>query len=139
MKIERLAYKDMDGITVYPDSVVLLEGLGIKGDIKAMGGKRQLSILPKIVRNGIDFKEFTGLCVRRYRENITWSGEGDFIKGKKYSIGEAVIQISELTKECFPECENIIENLPCPLLYSAAYAEILNGGTIAVGDEILPL
>jgi MOSC domain-containing protein YiiM len=139
MKVERITLKDLDGRTESQSQAVLIEGLGIEGDLKANGGERQISLLPLWVRERIEQGKVEGLCVSRFRENITWSGEGDLVKGGKYKIGEVLLEISELNKKCFDECYDIVKNAPCPLTFTVSYAIILRGGVIKLNDEIQPL
>ncbi|MDY0255946.1 MOSC domain-containing protein [Gudongella oleilytica] len=139
MKVERITFKDLDGRTESQSRAVLIEGLGIEGDLKANGGDRQISLLPLWVRERIEQGKVEGLCISRFRENITWSGEGELVKGDKYKIGEVLLEISKLSKKCFGECHNIVKNTPCPLIFTVSYAIILRGGVIRINDEIEPL
>lgn len=139
MRVDRITLKDLDGRTDNRNQAVLIERLGIEGDLKANGGNRQISLLPLWVRERIDQGRLEGLCISRFRENITWSGEGEFVKGARYKIGEVVLEISELSKKCFDECHNIVKNTPCPLTFTVSYAIILRGGIIKLNDEIQPL
>ena len=139
MKVERITYKDLDGRIENCSQAVLIEGLGIQGDLKANGGQRQVSLLPLWVRGKIDEGRVEGLCISRFRENISWSGDGEIIKGGRYKIGEVVLEISELNKKCYGECHNIIKNTPCLLTFTVNYAIILKGGVIKINDEIQPL
>lgn len=139
MRVERITLKDLDGRTESRSQAVLIEGLGIEGDLKANGGDRQISLLPRWVRERIEQGRVEGLCISRFRENITWSGEGDLVKGERYKIGEVLLEISELNKKCFDECYNIVKNTPCPLVFTVSYAIILRGGIINLNDEIQPL
>lgn len=139
MKVERITYKNLDGRTESCSQAVLIEGLGIQGDLKANGGQRQVSLLPLWVRGRIEEGRVEGLCISRFRENISWSGDGEMIKGGRYKIGEVVLEISELNKKCFSECHNIIKNTPCPLTFTVNHAIILKGGVIKINDEIQPL
>lgn len=138
MKVLTISIKNQNGDRIEQDSALLIKDKGIDGDKNAKGGQKQISLLPSSVRRMISDNDIDGLCIKRYRENITYSGE-NLIKGKTYKIGHAKIIISQINKVCFPECRNIIDNLNCPLVENAIFAKIIKTGGVSVNDDIEPL
>lgn len=136
MKVARLNIRNEKRETISLDQVVFLEGKGIKGDKNAKGGQRQISLLPLFVRKEIEDVRLTGLCIPRFTENITYTGDHSFKEGQVYKVGEALIQISSIKKKCFAQCENIINKEPCLLEEYATYAKIIFGGNIILNDQI---
>ncbi len=138
MKVLKINIKKQNGQNIELERALLIKDKGIDTDKNAKGGERQISLLSLNVREMIQRGEIDGLCIKRYIENIIYSGE-PLIRGKTYKIGEAEIQISETNKACFPECINIINNIKCPLAEAAFFAKIIKTGFISLDDVIEPL
>ena len=138
MKVLEISIKNQNGQSVELEKALFIKDKGIDGDKNAKGGERQISLLPSKLREMIRKGDIDGLCIKRYRENITYS-RGTLIKGKTYKIGDAEIKISETNKACFPECVNIIDNIKCPLAEGAIFATIIKTGCISLNDVIEPL
>lgn len=138
MKIVAISIKNKNGDLLELDKAYLIEGKGLEDDKNAKGGQRQISLLPLKVRSMINKGDLEGLCIRRYMENLTYSGDA-LTKGGIYKIGEARIQVTRENKKCFPECKNIIDNLYCPLVENATFAKIIKSGNIRLNDVIEPL
>lgn len=138
LKVARLSIRTQDRRTRSLEEALLVKGRGIEGDRNAKGGDRQLSLLPLKVREEIEKNEVTGLCIPRFTENITHTGDTPFNEGERYTMGEAVIEISGTGKKCFSKCENIINNKPCTLVKSVTYAKIISTGKVDLNDEIQP-
>ncbi|MGM0396166.1 MAG: hypothetical protein ACQEP4_03835 [Bacillota bacterium] len=136
MKVSRISIRTEKKTTIRLQRAVLLKDRGIKGDKNARGGERQLSILPLHVREDMDSGQITGLCIPRFTENITYTGDQIFEEGEIYKLGEAIVKISSTRKKCFPECINIIKNKPCTLVKSVSYAKIIFGGHLSINDGI---
>ena len=138
LKVARIQIRTPDKKTVVLERANLLRDMGIQGDKNAKGGDRQLSLLPLKVREDIEKGIVTGLCLPRFTENITYTGDARLVVGERYTIGEAVIEISGTRKKCFAECENVIKNKPCILVKTVSYAKIILGGNVDENDEIQP-
>lgn len=138
MKIMRLNIRTADKETKSLQKAVFIKDRGIEGDKNAKGGERQLSLLPLHVREEIEEGKITGLCIPRFTENITYSGNFRLNEGDMYKIGDVIIEISSIRKNCFPECENIVKNKPCILVKSVSYAKIISGGIIELNAEMQP-
>ncbi|MCR3956960.1 MAG: hypothetical protein NUK57_11745 [Gudongella sp.] len=136
MKVARLSIRTEDKRTRSLEKALLVKERGIKGDKNARGGDRQLSLLPLKVREDIEKEIVTGLCLPRFTENITYTGDAPLKEGERYIIGEAVIEISGTRKKCFSQCENIIKNKPCTLVKTVSYAKIISTGYAEINAEI---
>ena len=138
LKVARIQIRTPDKKTVVLERANLLRDMGIQGDKNAKGGDRQLSLLPLKIREDIDKGLVTGLCLPRFTENITYTGDAQLVVGERYTIGEAVMEISGTRKKCFAECENVIKNKPCTLVKYVRYAKIISTGAVDVNAEIQP-
>lgn len=122
------------------ESFELIADLGVKGDVKAKGGDRQLCLADEDLLN--EYRECgKGVCVHRFMPNITTVGL-DYTalkEGDKFKIGDTEIEISSTLKKCFPECEFVQSGNVCQIKKACAFARITKSGTIFAGDEIIEI
>ena len=123
---------------------VLVKGHGIKDDAHAGTPVRQVSLLDmESVRGQIaDAAAKKATVVIRpgvYAENLTTEGVnlaalkiGDLLRVGK----TAVLQISKIGKECHSRCAIYHQVGDCIMPKKGIFAEVLEGGEIAVGDSI---
>ena len=73
-----------------------------------------------------------------FAENITTIGMELFTLpvGTKLKIGEAVIEITQIGKECHSGCEIAKIVGKCIMPTEGIFAKVVIGGEIKVGDEI---
>lgn len=115
----------------------LKAGWGIEGDAHAGKWHRQVSLLSyeKIeeFRNRgakVDFGAFG--------ENLIIEGF-DFRTlpvGTRFYIGEAVLELSQIGKECHSHCEIYKVMGDCIMPREGVFTEVLKGGVIQAGDEV---
>lgn len=113
---------------------------GIVDDIHAGRTLRQISLLSQSTKSSLqDYK--MGLCVNRFSENIRFDNlEIMSLKvSQQLKIADAVLEITQIGKECFEDCLIRKENKRCPLYAQALFARVIVGGDICLGDEIEPL
>ncbi|WPC43670.1 MOSC domain-containing protein [Clostridium sp. JS66] len=111
---------------------------GLVGDIHAGKLDRQVSLLAqesidKIKKSGID-----GFCTVKFTENLTTFGL-DLYKlsvGTKMKIGEAVLEITEVGKQCHKGCERRKLQDDCVMTMECVFAKVLSSGWIKKGDKI---
>lgn len=118
---------------------VFKENYGLVGDKHSSPGDRQVTIFSMEGRNRINTIEADGLCVNRFYENLTIKDldTNKISIHQKIVIGEAIFQITEIGKRCFPEC-NIVKKLEiCSLKHDAIFAKVVLGGIVKVGDKVL--
>lgn len=122
----------------------LKEDFGLEGDVHGGPGLRQVSLLaiesinkqnecPKAKEKKITLE------AGDFAENITSEGL-DLTKlkiGDKVNIGREVnLEISKIGKECHKYCAIYYKLGDCIMPREGIFAKVLNGGDIAVGDDI---
>jgi len=125
-------------------SAVLVKNSGLKSDAHAGAGIRQVSLLAmESVRGQIARAKERNAAVEIrpgiYAENITTEGVNlSALKvGDKLRAGKtAVLKISKIGKECRTRCAIYQQVGDCIMPREGIFAEVLEGGEIAVGDSI---
>ena len=117
----------------------LIENFGFAGDAHAGKWHRQVSLLAKESIEKAKGMRTDGLCHGMFAENITTEGITlhTLPVGTKLKIGdEAVIEISQIGKECHDGCA--IRQLvgQCIMPKEGVFARVLRGGLVRAGDEI---
>lgn len=119
-------------------TAVLIENYGLEGDAHAGKWHRQVSLLGvesiEKAKNG----PTNGLCHGVFAENITTEGIELYTLpvGTKLSVGECVLEISQIGKECHDGCA--IRELvgKCIMPKEGVFARVLKGGRLRAGDPI---
>ena len=115
----------------------LVTQYGLKGDAHAGGGRRQVSLLSL---QKIEAFRSKGAKVDfgAFGENIVADGI-DFAAlpvGTKLRCGEALLEISQIGKECHNRCA-IYHNMgDCIMPREGIFAVVLQGGMVKTGDTI---
>lgn len=138
MEISRI-YIRGNNMQKFVENVMLRKGIGIIGNIFPKEAQRQISIFSEEGRREIENLETQGLCTKRFQENITiqYLKIQDVVIGDKFIIGEIVLEITEVGKECFKNCKLIKAKKACPLLKGVIYAKVLVGGGMKLGDIVI--
>ncbi|MFV0364630.1 MAG: molybdopterin-binding protein [Suipraeoptans sp.] len=113
------------------------EGFGIRGD--AHGGKwhRQISLL--------SFEKIEDFRARgadvpfgAFGENLIIEGYdlGKIPVGSRMQVGKAVIEITQIGKDCHNHCKIYEKMNDCIMPREGIFAEVITGGEIHVGDEV---
>ncbi|WP_130807788.1 MOSC domain-containing protein [Senegalia massiliensis] len=141
MSIIELKYKDEFGKVNKTNKLYLIENKGIVDDLNYNIGKRQVSILFINSKKEIRKKDYRGLCIKKFYENILLEGiDGKLLnENQKFEIGNAIIQLKKVGKRCFDECVLIKEKEECILKYNVAFATVIKTGEIKVGDIVKKL
>ena len=118
----------------------LIENFGLEGDAHAGKWHRQVSLLAKESIEKAKGMRTDGLCHGMFAENITTQGiELHTLPiGTKLKIGdEALIEITQIGKECHDGCA--IRELvgQCIMPKEGIFGIVLKGGTIKENDEIV--
>ena len=116
----------------------LIENLGLEGDL-ARGGERQVSVLFAETRAQMEELREKGLCLSRFKENITVGCKEkckELKPGDRLSAGEAVLEISGESKRCHGECALFEAGKPCSLAGMSLFAKVIKSGRIRNGDRI---
>ena len=117
----------------------VLKDFGLKDDAHAGPWHRQVSLL---ANESIQKMRATGLEVSYgdFAENITTEGV-DLVHlpiGTTMHIGEkAVLRVTQIGKECHERCAIYYQAGDCVMPREGIFAEVINEGEVAVGDEII--
>jgi MOSC domain-containing protein YiiM len=118
-------------------SALLRENHGIVGDAHAGDWHRQVSLLAE---ESIDTMRDKGLDVTHgdFAENITTKGI-DLVSlpiGTRLSLGNAVIEISQIGKECHTRCAIYYQAGDCVMPREGIFAKVITGGELVPGLPI---
>ncbi len=118
-------------------SVTLVEEHGVRDDAHAGPGIRQVSLL---AAESIAKMQAKGLAVGPgdFAENITVEGFNllNVRLGDRIRVGEAVLEVSQIGKECHDRCAIYIQAGDCVMPREGVFARVIRGGGIAPGDPV---
>lgn len=126
------------GVVEQIDKGYLKADYGLEGDIHSGNQHRQVSLLGQESIDRIKSAGIKGLCTDKFVPNIN-TIEIDLYKlqiGKKLMIGESVIEITQIGKECYIECDIKKLSKPCAMSKEVVFAKVIHSGFIKTGDEI---
>ena len=139
-KILAVNISEKKGVIKHPiEKGHLIEDFGLEGDAHAGKWHRQVSLLgmesiEKMKRQGAK-----GLCSGKFAENLTTEGIVlyELPVGSKLKIGEVLMEVTQIGKECHFGCE--IRNLigDCIMPREGIFTRVLSEGWIKPGDEIV--
>jgi MOSC domain-containing protein YiiM len=111
---------------------------GLEGDAHAGNWHRQVSLLGDESIEKVRAMGVKGLCSGKFAENITTEGIilYKLPVGTKLKIGEVIMEVTQIGKECHLGCE--IRNLigDCVMPREGIFTKVLTEGWIYPGDEI---
>jgi MOSC domain-containing protein YiiM len=116
-------------------ALTLVEGRGIDGDAHEGPGIRQVSLLAEedidTMRGSIE-----DLSPGDFAENITTRGIdlAALPVGTRLEIGETVLEISQIGKDCHGGCEIRKKTGDCVMPRRGVFAVVIRGGEITVED-----
>lgn len=117
---------------------MLIEDFGFEGDAHAGKWHRQVSLLAKESIEKSKGLPTDGLCHGAFAENITTEGIELYTipVGTQLKVGECVIEISQIGKECHEGCA--IQKLvgKCVMPREGIFAKVIKGGKVFEGDSI---
>lgn len=119
------------------EEAVLKENWGIEGDAHAGNWHRQVSLLSfeKIE----DFRaKGTDVDFGAFGENLIVEGYNlrKLPVGTRFHIGEAVLELTQIGKECHSHCEIYKKMGDCIMPREGVFAEVVKDGRIHRGDEV---
>jgi MOSC domain-containing protein YiiM len=118
---------------------LLVEGHGLEGDAHAGDWHRQVSLLAV---ESIDKMRDKGLDVwpGDFAENLTTQGIElvSLPVGTRLKVGEEVlIEVSQIGKECNEPCAIYYQAGDCVMPREGIFAVVVEGGRVAIGDDIV--
>ncbi len=110
---------------------------GVERDAHAGPGHRQVSLLAaesiaKMKGKGVD------VGPGDFAENVTVEGiDLTALKvGDRLIVGEALVEISQIGKECHDRCAIYFQAGDCVMPREGVFARVLLGGKVAAGDRV---
>jgi len=112
---------------------------GLEGDAHAGDWHRQVSFLGVESIDKMKAKGAQGLSAGKFAENITTEGIilYELPVGTKLKIGEVVLEVTQIGKECHAGCEIMKLVGDCIMPREGIFAKVLEAGYIEAGDDIL--
>jgi len=118
-------------------SATLVADHGVERDAHAGPGTRQVSLL---ATESIAKMKAKGLAVGPgdFAENVTVEGI-DLVAlkvGDRLRVGEALVEISQIGKECHDRCAIYFQAGDCVMPREGVFARVIRGGKVAPGDPV---
>lgn len=116
---------------------MLVADLGLEGDAHAGFAHRQVSLIAmediKTAR-----EKLPELRPGSFAENLTVEGIdlGASTIGARLKVGEALLEITQIGKECHTKCAIYHTTGDCIMPKKGIFCKVLEGGRVAVGDSI---
>lgn len=117
----------------------LIENYGIAGDAHAGNWHRQVSLLADESIDEMRTLGLKDLDFGIFAENITTRGIElhTLAIGTKVKIGESILEVTQIGKECHHGCEIFKKVGKCVMPTRGIFARVIRGGMIRAGDQIL--
>lgn len=116
---------------------LLIEGVGLEGDAHAGFMHRQISLIAmEDIR--LMMVKLPQLTPGSFAENLTTEGFdlAQLKTGDRVRAGEALLEVSQIGKECHTKCEVFKQSGECIMPQKGIFAKVLTGGRVKVGDTI---
>lgn len=116
---------------------VLIKDIGLEGDAHAGFMHRQVSLISmEDIRTMME--KLPDLGPGSFAENLTTEGfDLSLLKiGDRIKIGEALLEVSQIGKECHSHCEVFKKTGECIMPKKGIFTKVIAGGTVKVGDAV---
>ena len=129
-------------VKIEQKEVKIIDGWGLQEDAHGGNWHRQVSLLSyekiqKFREKGAD------VALGAFGENLIIEGYDfrDLPVGTRFRIGDAILEMTQIGKNCHSHCEIYKRMGDCIMPREGVFAEVVKGGHIKVGDEVekLPL
>ncbi|HHV64083.1 MAG TPA: MOSC domain-containing protein [Peptococcaceae bacterium] len=138
-KVVAVNSSDRKGIPKRPVEKGYFEvGHGLKGDAHAGDWHRQVSLLGKESYAKVEAMGLKDLEVGIFAENITTEGITlyELPIGTRLQIGETVIEVTQIGKECHQACAIRKTTGDCVMPREGIFAIVITPGWVKAGDSI---
>lgn len=116
---------------------ILVPEHGVDRDAHAGPGHRQVSLL---AMESIEKMRGRGVRVGPgdFAENVTVEGIdlAALTVGDRLLVGEALVEISQIGKECHDRCAIYFQAGDCVMPREGVFARVVHGGVVAPGDPV---
>lgn len=132
MKVQAIIGKDSTGSQFLKETAVAQQLC--KGKV----AHRQLSFMGAASYERLRTDKIKGFCHHKFIPNFVVKplDMKQFEKGQHYSLGNVIIEISELQKECHFHCPAFIDNSSCYINRQVFFALIVKEGHVTLGDSL---
>ena len=139
-KVLAVCISDIRGIQKHPvEKAELRVGHGIAGDAHAGVWHRQISILGIDSVNRLRDRVSVEIKAGDFAENILIEGIEIYTLpvGTKLRIGTALVEITQIGKECHADCAIRQQAGDCVMPREGVFAKVLENGAVKPGDILL--
>ena len=136
--VKAVCISEKKGTVKHPvEFIQLKQQHGIVGDAHAGSWHRQVSLLADESVQKMR-KVFADIPVGAFAENILTEGISlsTLPVGTKLKVGQAVLQITQIGKECHADCAIRQQVGDCVMPREGVFAVVLQAGTVQSGDDI---
>lgn len=122
------------------DKIEVKRNLGIPGDAHAGNWHRQISLLASESVDKMK-KSYPDIPIGAFAENILTEGIplSSLSVGTKLSVGNALLEITQIGKECHQDCAIRKQVGDCVMPREGVFAIVITDGTIQSGDPIFTI
>lgn len=116
---------------------ILIEGKGLEGDGHFGFAHRQVSLISmEDIRTMM--AKLPNLKPGSFAENLTTEGFdlGQLKIGDQLKVGETLLEVSQIGKECHSHCEVFKQTGECIMPKKGIFTKVLKGGRVKSGDAI---
>ncbi|MCX7774259.1 MAG: MOSC domain-containing protein [Clostridia bacterium] len=119
----------------------MIEDFGLEGDAHAGNWHRQVSLLGVESIDKMSALGIKGLCAGKFAENLTTEGIELYglPVGARLQIGEVVLEITQIGKECHQKCAIYHTIGDCVMPKEGIFARVIQGGIVRAGMDIISL
>lgn len=138
--IKAVCISEKKGIPKHPvGRVELCEGFGIRGDVHAEGGIRQVSLLASESVRLLQERAAVPLPEGIFAENIRTEGIclTKLAVGDRLRIGSAEGVVSQIGKRCHKSCTIREQTGDCIMPREGVFVRVTQSGSAEAGDEII--
>jgi Uncharacterized protein conserved in bacteria len=138
-RITAVNISEKKGVVKHPiEKGYFIVNHGLEGDAHAGNWHRQVSLLGQESIDKMKASGVEGLCSGKFAENLTTEGIilYELPVGTKMKIGEVILEVTQIGKECHQGCE--IRKLvgDCVMPREGIFAKVLEAGFIKAGDKV---